>query len=75
MKIIISSKREIVLPAELCRQDGIEAGQAFEIQRVGPGKYLLKRTKGLRRQGPVDLLLACPVKDWFESADRSEMTG
>ena len=43
MKTVISSKGQIVLPAALRRQDGIKAGQQFDIQRVDQGEYLLKR--------------------------------
>ena len=74
MKTIISSKGQIVLPAALRQQDGIEAGQEFEIQRVDHGEYLLKRTKRRRNQGLVQLLLSCPVKDWFQPANRTEST-
>jgi AbrB family looped-hinge helix DNA binding protein len=74
MKTTISSKGQIVLPAALRREDGIEAGQEFEIQRVDQGEYLLKRTERRRNEGLVQLLLDCPVKDWFKSVDRKETT-
>jgi len=74
MKTVISSKGQIVLPAELRRQDGIRAGQEFEVQRIDPGEYLLKRTKGRRNEGLVELLLACPVKGCFQPANRTETT-
>ena len=32
------------------------------------------KLKRRRNQGLVDLLLACPVKDWFVPLDRSELT-
>ena len=74
MKTIISSKGQIVLPAAIRQQDGIEPGQEFEIERIDHGEYLLKRTKRLRNEGLVHLLLSCPVKDWFQPADRDETT-
>jgi AbrB family looped-hinge helix DNA binding protein len=74
MKTSISSKGQIVLPAAIRRQDGIDPGQEFEIQRIDQGEYLLKRTKRPRNQGLVQLLLACPVKDWFQTANRTETT-
>ncbi len=49
MKTTVSSKGQIVVPAEFRRQDAIEPLPAHE-----PPK-----NKGL-----VDLLLSCPVKDW-----------
>jgi AbrB family looped-hinge helix DNA binding protein len=74
MKTIISSKGQLVLPAEIRQQDGIEPGQEFEVQRIDQGEYLLKRTKRPRNDGLVQLLLACPVKGWFQAADRTETT-
>jgi AbrB family looped-hinge helix DNA binding protein len=74
MKMTISSKGQIVLPAVLRREDGIEAGQEFEIQRIDHGEYLLRRTQRPRNEGVVQLLLDCPVKDWFQPADRMETT-
>jgi AbrB family looped-hinge helix DNA binding protein len=74
MKTIISSKGQIVLPAEIRQQDDIKAGQEFEVQRLEPGEYLLKRTKRRRNEGVVELLLNCPVKGWFRPMDRTETT-
>ena len=66
MKSTISSKGQIVLPAELRRQDRVEPGQMFEIERIDRGEYRLVRAEPPRNQGLVDTLLACPEKDWFE---------
>jgi AbrB family looped-hinge helix DNA binding protein len=74
VKTIISSKGQIVLPAGLRREDGIEPGQEFEIERIDRGEYLLKRSKRRPNEGLVHLLLACPVKDWFQPATRTETT-
>ncbi len=71
---MVSTKGQIVLPAELRRQDGIEAGQEFEIERTDAGEYVLRRVEVQANSGLVDLLLACPVKGWFTRADRSETT-
>jgi AbrB family looped-hinge helix DNA binding protein len=70
----VSSKGQIVLPAEIRRQDRIEAGQQFEIERVDRGEYLLKRKTRQPNDGLVKLLLACPVKGWFQPMDRTENT-
>ncbi len=43
MTTCISSKGQLVLPAELRRQDGIEPGQEFEIERLDRGEYRLIR--------------------------------
>jgi AbrB family looped-hinge helix DNA binding protein len=70
----VSSKGQIVLPAEIRHQDRIKPGQEFEIERIDNGEYLLKRKTRRRNEGVVDLLLACPVKGWFQPIDRTEMT-
>ena len=74
MKRTISSKGHIVLPAAIRQQDGIEPGQEFEVQRIDRGEYLLKRTTRSRNEGLVQLLLACPVKGWYQPANRTETT-
>lgn len=66
MNTRVSSKGQIVLPAELREQDTIVPGQRFLIERLEPGMYLLKREANGANAGLVDWLLACPVKDWFK---------
>jgi AbrB family looped-hinge helix DNA binding protein len=65
MKIAVSTKGRIVLPVELRRQDGIEPGEEFEIERIDRGEYRLIRLAPSKNQGLVDWLLACPEKDFF----------
>lgn len=64
MKTTISSKGQIVLPAELRQLDRIEAGQEFEIQRLAAGEYRIIR-RPPSNDGLVDWLLACPAKGYF----------
>jgi AbrB family looped-hinge helix DNA binding protein len=61
----ISSKGQIVLPAEVRRQDQVEAGQEFEVERLDRGDYRLVRRASRPNEGVVDWLLACPVKGFF----------
>jgi AbrB family looped-hinge helix DNA binding protein len=65
MKIAVSTKGQIVLPAELRRQDGIEPGEEFEIERIDRGEYRLIRLALPRNQGLVCWLLSCPEKGFF----------
>jgi AbrB family looped-hinge helix DNA binding protein len=74
MKTTVSTKGQIILPAEIRRRDGIESGQEFEVERIDRGEYRLKRKEAQRNEGLVKLLLACPVKGWFEPMDRKETT-
>jgi len=69
----LSSKGQVVLPAELRRLDHIEPGQEFDIVRIEPGQYRLTRRLPPANQGVVDWLLACPEKDFFVPID-SEST-
>ena len=74
MTTTVSSKGQVVLPAEIRQQDGIKPGQKFELERIGRGEYRLKRMKRPRNEGLVDWLLRCPEKDWFQPLDRTETT-
>jgi len=65
MKTTISSKGQVVLPAEMRRLDRIEAGQEFDVERIDRGEYRLVRREPPPNQGLVDWLLACPVKGYF----------
>ena len=65
MKTTVSSKGQIVLPAELRKQDQIEAGQEFEVERLDQGEYRLIRRKAPPNVGLVDWLLKCPEKGFF----------
>jgi AbrB family looped-hinge helix DNA binding protein len=69
----VSSKGQIVLPAELRRQDRIEPGDQFDVERVEAGEYRLVRRQRPPNEGLVDWLLACPVKGFFVPID-SEST-
>lgn len=69
----MSTKGQIVLPAEFRQRDGVEPGQEFDVERIDSGDYRLTRTRR-RNAGLVKLLLACPAKGWFRPADRRETT-
>jgi AbrB family looped-hinge helix DNA binding protein len=74
MKTTVSTKGQIVLPAEIRRRDRIETGQEFEVERLDRGDYRIKRIAQRRNDGLVKLLLACPFKGWFKPAKRTETT-
>jgi len=74
MKTTISSKGQIVLPAELRREDEIQTGDQFEVERLEAGEYVLRRITERPNRGLVDLLTSCPVQDWFVPVDRSPTT-
>ncbi len=65
MTTLVSTKGQIILPAEIRRQDDIEPGQEFEIERIDRGEYRLVRRQPRPNEGVVDWLLACPEKGFF----------
>ena len=74
MKTTVSSKGQIVLPAEIRQQDRIEAGQEFDIERLDRGEYRLKRRSAPPNEGVVDWLLACPEKGFFVPIESNRPT-
>jgi AbrB family looped-hinge helix DNA binding protein len=73
MKTRMSSKGQIVLPAEIRQRDRIEPGQEFEIERLDRGEYRLTRRSPPANDGVVDWLLSCPDKGFFVAIE-SEST-
>lgn len=73
MRTRVSSKGQIVLPAELRQRDRIESGQEFDVERVDQGEYRLVRRAPRPNEGVIEWLLACPEKDFFVSIE-SEST-
>jgi AbrB family looped-hinge helix DNA binding protein len=73
MKTTISSKGQIVLPAEIRRMDRVEPGQEFDVERIDRGDYRLVRRAALPNEGAIAWLLACPQKGFFVPID-SEST-
>ncbi len=65
MRTTVSTKGQLILPAELRRQDKIDAGQVFDVKRVRRGEYRLVRRATGPNQGLVDWLLACPEKGFY----------
>ena len=65
MKTRMSSKGQIVLPAELRRRDGIKSGQEFDVERVDRGEYRLVRCEPEPNEGAIDWLASCPEPDFF----------
>ena len=61
----VSTKGQIVLPADIRQQDGIEPGQVFDIERIDRGEYRLVRRQPRPNDGVIDWLLACPDKGFF----------
>lgn len=65
MKTTISTKGQIVLPAELRDADDIVPGEQFDVERLGAGEYRLSRVAPPPNLGAVAWLRSCPSADWF----------
>jgi AbrB family looped-hinge helix DNA binding protein len=66
MQTTVSTKGQIVLPAELREEDSISPGDSFEIKKLRRGEYVMKRITAGPNKGLADWLLSCPVKDYFQ---------
>jgi len=73
MKTTVSSRGQIVLPADFRKMDCVKPGQEFDVERLDRGDYRLVRCAGRQNEGAIDWLLACPQKDFFAPID-SEST-
>lgn len=73
MKTTLSSKGQIVLPADVRSQDHLQPGDVFDVERVDRGEYRLTLSTWGSSAGVLDWLLACPEKDYFVPID-SEST-
>jgi AbrB family looped-hinge helix DNA binding protein len=65
VKTTVSTKGQLILPAEIRQRDNIEPGQEFEVERIDRGEYRLMRREPPPNEGLVDWLLACPEKGYF----------
>ena len=65
MKTTVSTKGQLILPAEIRQRDNVMPGQEFEVERIDRGEYRLLRRQPPPNEGLVDWLLACPEKGYF----------
>ena len=65
MKIAVSTNGQILLPAEIRRQDGVEPGQVFDVERIERGTYRLIRRTSRPHEGIIDWLSSCPERGFF----------
>jgi len=65
MKTTVSTKGQLILPAEIRQRDNIVPGQEFEVERIERGEYRLLRRQPPPNEGLIDWLLACPEKGYY----------
>ena len=73
MKTTISTKGQLILPAEIRQRDNVMPGQEFEVERIDRGEYRLLRRQPPPNEGLLDWLLDCPEKGYFVTIE-SEST-
>lgn len=49
MKMTLNPNGAITLPSELIERDELTAGDAFEVERIAPGNYLLTKRADSKR--------------------------
>ena len=75
MTTILSANGLIEIPEIFRKEDALQTGARCEVERVGRKEYrVLVAEKDDEPGDWVDVLLACPVKGWFEPMDRTETT-
>jgi len=74
MKATLSSKGQLVLPADFRERDRLRPGQVFEVERLDEGEYRLRRLAPAPNEGLVDWLLSCPSGGLPELDRRSEFS-
>jgi hypothetical protein len=80
MTITQSANGLLEIPEVFRKADALKPGQRCDIERVGEGDYRVRVEKvaDTADTGPkerlIDVLLSCPVKDWWVEPDRSERT-
>lgn len=78
MTTILSAGGVIGIPEEFRKADSRKPGQRCEIEHVGHGEYRVRAEEqtgsGQPKERLIDVLLSCPVKDWWVEPVRSERT-
>jgi hypothetical protein len=69
VKTFVSSKGQMVLPAEFRKLDHIERGQEFDGERLGCGDYRFVWRMPPRNAGVIDWLLDCPRRGLFKTIE------
>ncbi|MBT3381266.1 MAG: AbrB/MazE/SpoVT family DNA-binding domain-containing protein [Lentisphaerae bacterium] len=72
MNTTLSTRGQLVLPAEIRRQDDLRPGQEFEVERIDHGEYRLVLREPRPNEGLIDWLLACPDKGFFVPVDSED---
>lgn len=71
MQTKLSTKGQIILPAELRKKRRFYPGEKFDVQEKG-GKIILSPVKKGRNQGLVKLLRSCPYELVIPPRDKTD---
>ena len=75
MTTTLSALGQVDIPLEWRERDDVLPGQVLEIVRLGSGAYRIEKQAGHAlkpKRDLLDVLLACPVKGFFEPSARGE---
>jgi bifunctional DNA-binding transcriptional regulator/antitoxin component of YhaV-PrlF toxin-antitoxin module len=75
MTTILSAGGSVEIPEEFRKTDDLKPGQLCEIERVSHGDYHVRVTdqEPVAKESWVKILRECPVKDWWEPLDHSNL--
>jgi hypothetical protein len=75
MTTILTANGLLEIPEEFREVDALKPGQRCEIERLGLGQYhvQVRDEKPPVRESWVSILRECPVKDWWEPLDHSNL--
>ncbi len=71
MQTTLSTKGQIILPAELREKGGFFPGEKFDVKEKD-GKIILSRVKRSRNQGLVRHLRSCPHELVLPARDKND---
>ena len=78
MTTFISAEGLLEIPEIFRKADRLKPGQRCEIERIGDGEYRVrvaaKNGKPKPKRKLIDVLMNCPVKDFFVPMERGETT-
>lgn len=75
MTTILSANGLLEIPEVFRKTDALKPGQHCEIERLSQGEYHVQVTaeKPALQESWVKILRECPVKDWWEPLDHSNL--
>jgi hypothetical protein len=76
MTTFLSTEGFVEIPEPFRRADSLQPGARCEVQRVGRNEYrlIVADEQSAKPASLYEVLMSCPVKDWWQEPDCSERT-